>query len=96
MKEKRTPISRTSDPREDNICRIIGGKKYDTKTAQFLGKSIEGTFRTVPYAPREDGVTYASLYRKKTGEYFLLMQDVEPPHYNNRGRVIKQDVIPLD
>ena len=44
--------------------KIIGGKKYDTDTAQFLGERSHSN-------PSDFGYVYEALYRKRTGEYFL-------------------------
>lgn len=44
--------------------KIIGGKKYDTETATFLGERSHSN-------PTDFGYVYEALYRKRTGEYFL-------------------------
>ena len=45
---------------------IINGKKYDTETAKFLvQRSNYGSFRDFNHVEE-------TLYRKRTGEYFLL------------------------
>lgn len=45
--------------------KIISGKKYDTETAQLVGEWSEGYRNDFSYIEEE-------LYRKRTGEYFLL------------------------
>ena len=44
--------------------KIIGGKKYDTSTAKEVGFVSVG-------GPRDFGAWDETLYKKKTGEYFL-------------------------
>lgn len=45
--------------------KIIKGRKYDSDTAQFMGSREFGT-------PGDSDYCLESLYRKKTGEFFLL------------------------
>lgn len=45
--------------------KIINGKKYDTDTAKELGMCWNGL------APSDFDYVKETLYRKKTGEYFL-------------------------
>lgn len=45
--------------------KIINGKRYDTETATRLGEYWNGLSR------RDFGFMEETLYRKKTGEYFL-------------------------
>jgi len=54
------------------INKIVSGRRYDTETAQHCGHAV---------SPRvaSDSVLYweADLYRKKTGEYFLVTLDCD-------------------
>lgn len=45
--------------------KIIGGKKYDTETAKYLANWANG------YAHNDPHYVAESLYRKRTGEFFL-------------------------
>ena len=45
--------------------KIINGKKYDTDTAKRIGRREENPANNLDYF-------YQTLYRKKTGEFFLL------------------------
>ena len=45
--------------------KIIGGKKYDTETAKAIA------YYCAPGDVRDFGYFEETLYRKKTGEYFL-------------------------
>lgn len=57
---------------------IINGKKYDTKTATFLG-SYQNT------GDRGDFHHYSEeLYRKRTGEYFLYGEGGPMSHYSRQ------------
>ena len=44
--------------------RIVGGKKYDTDTAKYVGSDAYST-------PGDFNWWEEALYRKKTGEFFL-------------------------
>ena len=44
--------------------KVIGGKRYDTETAKEMGYDYYGT-------PRDFNHWTETLYRKRTGEYFL-------------------------
>lgn len=57
---------------------IINGKKYDTKTATFLG-DYQNTW------DRGDFHHYSEeLYRKRTGEYFLYGEGGPMSHYSRQ------------
>lgn len=49
--------------------KIIDGKKYSTKTAQKMGERDNG------YAASDFNYMAETLYRKKTGEFFLHSED---------------------
>lgn len=44
--------------------KIITGKRYDTETAEYIGEYSEGGVRDFRYVEE-------TLYRKRTGEFFL-------------------------
>lgn len=46
--------------------KIINGKKYDTETAREIGT------HSAPYSTSDFSYFYETLYRKRTGEFFLF------------------------
>lgn len=54
------------------IYKVISGKRYDTRTAQQLAE-FKG------YNTRLNQWTHEELYRKKTGEYFLVCEGIFSP-----------------
>lgn len=47
---------------------VINGRSYDTDTAILVGEHVSGE-------PIEPGYTRETLYRKREGEYFLVVRD---------------------
>ena len=59
--------------------RVINGRRYDTDKATLVGEACHGE-------PMEPGYTRETLYRKRGGEYFIVVQgaytfDVVPLKY---------------
>ena len=46
----------------------INGRSYDTDTATLIGEHVSGE-------PMEPGYTRETLYRKREGEYFIVVRD---------------------
>ena len=47
---------------------VINGRSYDTDTATLVGEVCHGE-------PMEPGYTRETLYRKRGGEYFVVVRD---------------------
>ena len=59
--------------------RVINGRRYDTDKATLVGEACHGE-------PMEAGYTRETLYRKRGGEYFIVVQgtytfDIVPLKY---------------
>lgn len=71
--------------------RIIGGKKYDTETAEEVAEVTHGNRRQFEYYEE-------TLYRKRTGEYFLYGYGYAASRYAKQvcgDFVPGGDIIPL-
>ncbi len=47
---------------------VINGRSYDTDTATLIGEHVSGE-------PMGPGYTRETLYRKREGEYFVVVRD---------------------
>ena len=47
---------------------VVDGRTYDTDTATLIGEHVSGE-------PMEPGYTRETLYRKRGGEYFVVVRD---------------------
>lgn len=54
----------TSPKGRGNVNKIIGGKRYDTDKAERIGETVDGS-------PDDARYYRETLYRKRTGEYFV-------------------------
>ena len=70
--------------------KIIGGKLYDTETAIRIGECNNGEMPTSFHYQSE------TLYRKKNGEFFLLIDGIRKKNYGNYTTTYKIEKIDME